>query len=184
MSFLIKSDQPSKLDLQGNNAFLNTTAVVKAWSYIFTKVTMIDEENYKSNHRKKKREKDKGLLKKKCQLSCSFDFCWSLLLFLSNMVHRQWLKVWFFTSQMPVLSSWINFVPISTTSNFCFSKIPMKYSKNGEKFAMSKNASNMLFKTCWTPCKKPHFSMRSKSWYTFFWMTHYLSCPPRHKVRI
>ena len=49
----------------------------------------------------------------------------------------------------------------------------MKYSKNGQKFAMSKNASNMLFETCWTPCKKPHFSMRSRLWYTFFWMTRY-----------
>ena len=115
----------------------------------------------------------KGLFKKKCQLSCSIVFCWSLLLFYSNMVHKQWLKVWFLTSLMPVLSGWINFVPISTTSNFCFSKIPMKYSKNGQKFSMSKNASIMLFKTCWRPCKKPHFSTWSRSWYTFFWITPY-----------
>ena len=33
---------------------------------------------------------------------------------------------------------------------------------------MYKNTSNILFKTCWTPCKKPHFSMRFRSWYTFF----------------
>ena len=32
---------------------------------------------------------DKGLFKKKCQLSCSSVFCWSLLLFYSNMVHKQ-----------------------------------------------------------------------------------------------
>ena len=89
------------------------------------------------------------------------------------MVHKQWLKVWFLISQMPILSGRINFVPFSTTSNFCFPKIPMKYSKNGQKFAMSKNPSNMLFNTCWTPCKKPHVSTRSRSWYTFFWITPY-----------
>ena len=117
---------------------------------------------------------DKGLFKKKCQLSCSFVFCLSLLLFYSEMVHKQWLKVWFLISQMPILSGRINFVPFSTTSNFCFPKIPMKYSKNGQKFAMSKNPSNMLFNTCWTPCKKPHVSTRSRSWYTFFLITPYL----------
>ena len=52
------------------------------------------------------------------------------------------------TSQMPVLSGKINLVPFSTTANFCFPKIPKKYSKNGQKFAMFKNTSNMLFKTC------------------------------------
>ena len=31
----------------------------------------------------------RGLFKKKCQLGCSFVFCWSLLLFYSNMVHKQ-----------------------------------------------------------------------------------------------
>ena len=41
---------------------------------------------------------DKGLFKKKCQLSCSSVFCWSLLLFYSDMVHKQWLKMWFLTS--------------------------------------------------------------------------------------
>ena len=35
----------------------------------------------------------------------------------------------------------INFVTFSTTKIF-FPKIPMKYSKNGQKFAMSKNISN------------------------------------------
>ena len=74
---------------------------------------------------------------------------------------------------MPVLSGRINFVPISKTLNFCFSKIPMKYSKNGQKFAMSKITSNTSFNTCWTPCKKPHFSTWSRSRYTFFWTTRY-----------
>ena len=117
----------------------------------------------------------KGLFKKKCQLSCSFVFCWSLLLFYSEMVHKQWLKVWFLVSQMPILSGRIDFVPFLTTSNFSFPKIPIKYSKNDQKFAMSKNPSNMLFNTCWAPCKKPHFSTRSRSWYTFFWITLYLN---------
>ena len=34
-----------------------------------------------------------GYSKKKCQLSCSFVICWSLLLFYSDMVHKQRLKV-------------------------------------------------------------------------------------------
>ena len=117
---------------------------------------------------------DKGLFKKKCQLSCSIVFCWSLLLFYSDMVHKQWLKVWFLTSLMPVLSVRINFVSFSTTSKNNFSNIPMKYSKIGQKFAKSKNPSNMLFETCWILCKKPHFFMWSRSRYTFFWMTRYL----------
>ena len=54
-----------------------------------------------------------------------------------------------------------------------FPKIPMKYSKNGQKFTMSENTSNVLFGTCWTPCKKPHVSTWSRSRYTFFWMTRY-----------
>ena len=75
---------------------------------------------------------------------------------------------------MTVPSGRINSIPFSTTSNFCFPKSPMKYSKNGQNFAMSKNTTDMLFKTCWTPCKKPHISTRSRSWYTFFWITPYL----------
>ena len=90
------------------------------------------------------------------------------------MVHKQWLKVRFLTSQMPILSGRINFIPHSTTSKKNFLRIPMKYGKNGQKFAMSKNVSNMLFETYWTPCKKPHLSTRSWSWYTFFWMTRYI----------
>ena len=84
--------------------------------------------------------------------------------------------MWFLTSQMPVLSGRINSIPFSTTSNFCFPKILMKYRRNGQNFAMSKNTSNMLFKTCWTTCKKPHFSTWSRSRYTFFWMTRYHVC--------
>ena len=114
-----------------------------------------------------------GSFKKKCQQNCSSVFCWSLLLFYSDKVHKQWLKVWFLTSQMPVLSGGMNFVPFEITSKKFFTKIPMKCSKNGQKFAMSKNTSNMLFETCWTPCKKPHFSTWSRSRYTFFWMTRY-----------
>ena len=60
-------------------------------------------------------KKDNGSSKKMCQPSWSFVFCWTLLLFYSNMVHKQWLKVWFLTSQMPVLSGRINFVSYSTT---------------------------------------------------------------------
>ena len=50
----------------------------------------------------------------------------------------------------------------------------MKYSKNGQNFAMSKNALNVLIVTCWTLCKKPHFTRWSGSRYTFFWMTRYV----------
>ena len=115
-----------------------------------------------------------GLFKKKCQQNCSFVFCWSLLLFYSEMNHKQWLQLWFLISQMSNLLGRIDFIPFSTTSNLAFSKIPMKYIKNGQKISMSKNPSNMLFNTCWTPCKKPHVSTRSRSWYTFFWITPYL----------
>ena len=46
----------------------------------------------------------------------------------------------------------------------------MKYSKNGQNFALSKNTSDMLFKT-W---KKLHFSTWSRSSYTFFLITPYI----------
>ena len=70
-----------------------------------------------------------GSFKKKCQHNCSSVFCWSLLLFYSDKVHKQWLKVWFLTSQMLVLSSRINFVAFSTTSRKNFQKISMKNTK-------------------------------------------------------
>ena len=50
----------------------------------------------------------------------------------------------------------------------------MKYSKNGQNFAMSKNASNVWIVTCWTLCKKPHLSRWSSSQYFLFWMTRYV----------
>jgi len=71
---------------------------------------------------------------------------------------------------------WNQFCSILNNFKKNFSKIPMKYSKNGQKYTMSKNTSNMLFETCWTLCKKPHFSTQSRSRYTFFWMTRYFIC--------
>ena len=108
-------------------------------------------------------------------MSAELFICFLLvfIVFYAEMVHKQWLKAWFLTSQVPILSGRINFVPFLTTWKNCFPKIPMKYSKNGQKFAMSKNTSNMLFETCWTLCKKPHYSTWSRSRYTFFWMTRY-----------
>ena len=85
---------------------------------------------------------------------------------------------------MPVLSGRINSIPFSTTSNFCFPKIPMKYSKNGQKIAMSKNTPNMFFETCWTPYKKPHVSKWSRSWYNFFWMTRYTLDRKRFVIKL
>ena len=52
-------------------------------------------------------------------------FCLTLLLFYSDMVHKKWLKVWFLTSQMPVLSGRLNFVPFPTT----FQKLPWNTAK-------------------------------------------------------
>ena len=42
----------------------------------------------------------------------------------------------------------IDFDPFSKTLNFVAQKIPMKYSKNGQNFAMSKNISSMVIVTC------------------------------------
>ena len=89
-----------------------------------------------------------GLLKKKCQLSCPFVFCPSLLLFYSDMVHKQWLKVWCLTFQVPVPSGRINSDLISTTSNFFAPKISMKFSKKVQNFLLSFNTLNGLFDTC------------------------------------
>ena len=88
-------------------------------------------------------------------------------------VHKQWVKAWFLKCQMPVLSGRLNFDTFSITSSFFAPKIPMKYSKNSQNFATSKNTSNVLFETCWTQCKKPHFFMWPRSTYTFLWMTLY-----------
>ena len=49
---------------------------------------------------------------------------------------------------MPVLSGRINFDQFLKTRKFFASKIPMKYSKKGEKFTMSEKTANELFETC------------------------------------
>ena len=53
-------------------------------------------------------------------------FRWCLLLFYSGTKHKQWLRVWFFTCQRPVLPGRINFDPFSETWKFFAPKIPMK----------------------------------------------------------
>ena len=77
------------------------------------------------------------------------------------------MKMWFLKPQMPNLSGRINYDPFLKAWNFFTAKIPMKYSKNGQNFSMSKNISNVLIATCWTPCKTPHLSRWSSSRYTF-----------------
>ena len=98
---------------------------------------------------------------------------WLFLLFYSNNMHKWWIKVWFLTCQMPVLSGRTNFDPFLKTWKFFTPKFPMKYSKNGQNFTTPKNTWNVIFETCWTPCKKPHFSMWPRSRNTFFWLTPY-----------
>ena len=83
------------------------------------------------------------------------------------------MKIWFLTCPMPVLSGRTNFNPFLKTWKFFTPKFPMKYSKNGQNFTTPKNTWNVIFETCWTPCKKPHFSMWPKSRNTFFWLTPY-----------
>ena len=146
-------------------SFSPRSNVIEVWYSWFEMVKM---RPHGTAHGDYSNHENNGLFKKKCQKNCSSAFCWSLLLFYSDMMHKQRLKVWFLTSQMPILSGRINFVPFSTTWNFGFPKIPMKYSRNGQKYAMSKNASIMLLKTCWTLCKKRHLSTWSRSRYTFF----------------
>ena len=74
---------------------------------------------------------------------------------------------------MPVLSGRTNFDPFLKTWKFFTPKFPMKYSKNGQNFTTPKNTWNVIFETCWTPCKKPHFSVWPRSRKTFFWLTPY-----------
>ena len=74
---------------------------------------------------------------------------------------------------MPVLSYKIDFHSFLTTLKIYAPKIPMKCSKKGQNFAMSKNTIDILFETCWTPCKKPHLSSWSWKKFTFFWYTLY-----------
>ena len=49
---------------------------------------------------------------------------------------------------MPVLSDKINFDSFLTTLKIYAPKIPMKYSKKGQNFAMSNITINVLFETC------------------------------------
>ena len=105
------------------------------------------------------------LFKKKCQLSCSFVFCWSLLLFNPDMVHKQCLKVWFLTSQMSVSSGRINFVHFQQFQIHVLKKFPWNTANKVKNLHRPKT---LLFKTCRTPCKKPLFPTWSRSWYTFF----------------
>ena len=66
-------------------------------------------------------------------------FCWLFLLFYSNSMHKWWIKVWFLTCQMLVLSGRTNFDPFLKTWKFFTPKFPMKYSKNGQNFTALKN---------------------------------------------
>ena len=116
---------------------------------------------------------DKGSVKKSETWAVHLLIRWLLLLFYLNSMHKWWIKVWFLTCQMPVLSGRTNFDPFLKTWKFFTPKFPMKYSKNGQNFTTLKNAWNVIFETCWTPCKKPHFSMWPRSRNTFFWLTPY-----------
>ena len=49
---------------------------------------------------------------------------------------------------MPVLSDRNNFDSFLETLKIYAPKIPMKYSKKGQNFAMSKNTVNELIETC------------------------------------
>ena len=51
----------------------------------------------------------------------------------------------------------------------------MKDSKKGQNFVMSIVIMDVLFETPWTPCKKQHFSSWSRTRFTFFWSTLYIS---------
>ena len=83
---------------------------------------------------------------------------WRLFLFYSDIMRKKWLQVWFLTWCMPVLSYGTKFELISITSKIFTPKIPMKYSKNGQNFITFGNTWNVSFETCWTPCRKSHFS--------------------------
>ena len=72
---------------------------------------------------------------------------------------------------MPVQLDRINFAPNSTYSKNYFLKIPMKYSKNCQKSAMSKNTSNM-FKYAKHHAKN-HTSLSTLDHDTLFLITRY-----------
>ena len=80
----------------------------------------------------------------------------------------------FLECPMPVLSDQIKFDSFSTTLKIYAPKIPMKYSKKCQNFAISNFTIDVLFETCWTPCKKLHVSSWSRTKFTFFWSTLYL----------
>ena len=116
----------------------------------------------------------RGQSKKSESWAVHLLICWLFLLFYSNNMHKWWMKIWFLKCQMPVLSGRTNFDPFLKTWKIFTPKFPMKYSKNGQNFTTLKNTWNVIFETCWTPCKKPHFSMWPRSRNTFFWLTPYL----------
>ena len=122
-----------------------------------------------SRVRKRETKKVRGQSKKSESWAVHLLICWLFLLFYSNNMHKWCIKVRFLTRQMPVLSGRTNFDPFLKTWKFFIPKFPIKYSKNGQNFITPKNTKNVTFKTCWTPCKNPHFSMWPKSRNTFFW---------------
>ena len=99
---------------------------------------------------------------------------WPFLLFILKHVHKQQQKMLFSDCPMPVPSDRINFDSFLKTLKIYAPKIPMKYSKKGQNFAMSNITIDVLFETSWTPCKKPHLSSWSRTRFTFFWSTLYL----------
>ena len=84
-------------------------------------------------------EDDKGSVKKKWELGCSFVNLLSVLLFYSNNIQKWWIKVWFLKCLMSVLSGRTSFYPFLKTWKIFTPKFPMKYSKNGQNFTTPKN---------------------------------------------
>ena len=93
---------------------------------------------------------------------------WPVLLFILKHVHKQQQKMLFSDCPMPVLSDKINFDSFLETLKIYASKIPMKCSKKSQNFAMLKITIDVLFETCWIPCKKPHASSLSRTKFTPF----------------
>ena len=100
-----------------------------------------------------------GVDQKKCVVGVCCCF--------SDTKHKQWLEVWFLIGQMPVLSGKINIDPFSKIWKFFAPKTPMKYRKNGQNFAMSKNTRNVFIATGWRTGEKPHLTSWSRSKFTF-----------------
>ena len=112
--------------------------------------------------------KIRGQSKKSESWAVHLLICWLFLLFYSNNMHKWWMKIWFLTWQMPVLSGRTNFDPFLKTWKFFTPKFPMKYSKNGQNFSTLENAWNVIFETCWTSCKKKRTSLCSLDQETLF----------------